>query len=264
MSDPPRGKTKPKSKGELEKKTKCNPALRSRQNPAKDGQRCSSETDKSPEKGKASDMAMEAEVREKPKEKESTEACTVAEAIAAIEKISGKVDASLKAAYHSKTEMVELAGTLKKWVGVCNRASVKAWLDKHRFQVVTEDKEKNDKMQQRVRNAEAQVHELRKENERLKERLQTEAQTEKAMGTKWTDTRGRNRLTTLEGVDTLEKWTDAANKEWIGEVYTNTSVVEGNPLVDTDDSIVKAVLVESTDESMEASIQKIFKINSQN
>jgi hypothetical protein len=62
-------------------------------------------------------MAMEAEVREKPKEKESTEACTVAEAIAAIEK-SGKMDASLKAAYHSKTEMVELAGKLNKWVGV--------------------------------------------------------------------------------------------------------------------------------------------------
>jgi hypothetical protein len=68
-----------------------------------------------------------------------------------------------------------------------------------------------------------------------------------------------NLLDSLQGVDTLETWKKEEKKKWTEEVFTNTGVVVGNPLVDAKDSVVKVVLVEPTDIEMEASIQWLYR-----
>lgn len=55
-----------------------------------------------------------------------------------------------------------------------------------------------------------------------------------------------------------ETWHVAEKREW-SEGIENTNIVVGNPLTDCKDSIAQLVLLEPTDESMDYSIQRLYR-----
>jgi hypothetical protein len=162
---------------------------------------------------------------------------------------------------------VELVAKLNKWAAVFKRESLKAWMEAHKYEPVekamtdvdtqadVEQETETSKRKAKTRNIGCQIDFTSKDNKsnnKNEEKKDMVCQTE-------TRSREGNRLETLQGIDTLEKWVAAEKKEWSGEVYTNTSVLVGNPLVDVKDSIVKAVLVEPTDAAMDLSIQRLYR-----
>jgi hypothetical protein len=162
---------------------------------------------------------------------------------------------------------VELVAKLNKWAAVFKRESLKAWMEAHKYEPVEKamidvdtqadvqrETERN-KRKTKIRNIGCQIDFTSEDNEsNLKnaEKRDMACQTEPR-------SRDKNRLDTLQGVDTLETWLEAEKKEWPKEVYTNTSVLVVNPLVDVKDSIVKAVLVEPTDAAIEIRIQRLYR-----
>jgi SH3-like domain-containing protein len=231
-------------------------------------QKISSLTDDSPGKRKVADTSMETDVGINPyKKRESLEAANLKEAMNAVTRIGGKINKVVKNLYHPKTELVDLVAKLNKWAAVFQKESLKAWMEAHKYEPVEKamidvdtqaDVERETEINKRkatTRNIGCQIDFTSKDNKsnnKNEEKKDMVCQTE-------TRSREGNRLETLQGIDTLEKWVAAEKKEWSGEVYTNTSVLVGNPLVDVKDSIVKAVLVEPTDAAMDLSIQRLYR-----
>jgi SH3-like domain-containing protein len=231
-------------------------------------QKISSLTDDSPRKRKVADTSMEMDARINPyKKRESLEVANLKEAMDAVTRIGGKINKVVKNLYHPKTELVDLVAKLNKWAAVFQKESLKAWMEAHKYEPVEKamidvdtqaDVEREIEINKRkatTRNIGCQIDFTsrdNKSNNKNEEKKDMACQTE-------TRSREGNRLETLQGIDTLEKWVAAEKKEWSGEVYTNTSVLVGNPLVDVKDSIVKAVLVEPTDAAMDLSIQRLYR-----
>jgi hypothetical protein len=89
----------------------------------------------------------------------------------------------------------------------------------------------------RLRIAEAKVAELSTKNERLKR---------------------NDKITSVEGIDTLQKWKVVEGKTWEERVFSNTEIVVGNP-VTASDLVVKVVLIDPEDPEMEKSIRRIYR-----
>jgi hypothetical protein len=99
----------------------------------------------------------------------------------------------------------------------------------------------------RLKIAEDKVAQLSAENERLRKRGP------------WAGPKGGNdKLTSVEGIDTLQKWKEVEGKTWEERVFSNTEIVVGNP-VTASDLAVKVVLIDPEDPKMEKSIQRIYR-----
>lgn len=70
----------------------------------------------------------------------------------------------------------------------------------------------------------------------------------------------RNEITTIFGVDNLDKWKEITKEEWHEEIFTNTEVTVGNPIT-AENINTKVTLVEPDDPLMKTSIQSLYKEN---
>ncbi|KAJ8953414.1 hypothetical protein NQ318_023531 [Aromia moschata] len=65
-------------------------------------------------------------------------------------------------------------------------------------------------------------------------------------------------MDTLQQTERLYDFTKLEKKEWTDKVYTNTEIIVGNP-VTAEDKLVKVVITEPDNPTMEKSIQKIYR-----
>ncbi|KAJ8939472.1 hypothetical protein NQ318_022526 [Aromia moschata] len=78
------------------------------------------------------------------------------------------------------------------------------------------------------------------------------------MGKAESDTIPVEYMDTLQQTERLDDFTKLEKKEWTDKVYTNTEIIVGNP-VTAEDKLVKVVITEPDDPTMEKSIQKIYR-----
>lgn len=64
-------------------------------------------------------------------------------------------------------------------------------------------------------------------------------------------------ISTIEGIDNLEKWNTVQDKTWDAKIFKNSDIVVENPLNTNEE--VKTVIVESEDTNMDQGIQRLYK-----
>ncbi|KAH1006914.1 hypothetical protein HUJ05_007601, partial [Dendroctonus ponderosae] len=150
--------------------------------------------------------------------------------IKAIENI-GKLSTGLRGQVeqNTKREIKDIAGKLEKQVEALNRSHMRDWLVNHRLE----------------------------EQQKVHSDIETKSQ---ARAGEICPTSKSVELicSSLENKDSYVSWTEVSKIRWDENLYTNTEVTQGNPLL-TKTTTVKTVLIEPTDLKMEKGIQLMYK-----
>ena len=168
------------------------------------------------------------------KKKEDPVAFVLMEALELIAKCSRDLNKLIEDSPTTKKEIKETSAKLKKAAEVVGRKSTKEWLEARKWGHI--DMPKYD--------VECQA------NMRIN-RMDTGVQT-----APWRMNAVNN--LDLDYANSLAKWKEIETLKWNDEVFRNTQVKFGNPLV-AHDTTTKVILVEPEDPNMENSIQKMFR-----
>lgn len=166
------------------------------------------------------------------KKRESPEAFTIIESLNIMARHYKELEKMIEEHPNTKKEIKELSQKMKRNIDVFNRVSIKNWLEKNRWEPI-----------------EKQTYDVD---------IQTEKRTAEigCQTMPWSmDT--NNKVSTLEDINSIETWNLVEGREWNKELFTNTEICIGNPL-DTEDAVVKTVIIEPNDLNMEKSIQKLY------
>ncbi|CAH1107100.1 unnamed protein product [Psylliodes chrysocephalus] len=236
------GRSDLKVKDTEEKKMQIEPTVKprihSRLNLLGRGERCNSVSLPDLKKRKLADTSMlDPSPAEPYKQKLSPEAFILKEAIEKNTDLVKKLVKLLEIVPNTHKGIKEITRSMKKNSKEFEMESLTQWINEHKYE----------KIEKITFDTETQT------------RTQTKVTSEASTQTEpWHDGKHKATLKSLEGIESLDNYSQVEGMTWEKELFKQTEVIVGNPLT-TGDKITKVVLVEPKDPEMNNSIQRLYR-----